>query len=158
MEKLDKTDLKILSILQQNAAAAVADIAAQVNLSVTPCWRRIQRLERDGYIRHRVALLDQQKLNVGVTVFVAIKTSNHSTEWLEQFRETVNAIPEILSMYRLSGNVDYLLQLVLPDIAAYDKVYKQLIAKVSFQEVSSMFSMEEMKATTAIPLDYYPLL
>ena len=158
MEKLDKTDLKILSILQQNATTAVADIAAQVNLSVTPCWRRIQRLERDGYIRHRVALLDQHKLNVGVTVFVAIKTNNHSSEWLEQFRETVNAIPEILSMYRLSGNVDYLLHLVLPDISAYDKVYKQLIAKVSFQEVSSMFSMEEMKATTAIPLDYYPLL
>ncbi|AJQ92495.1 Lrp/AsnC family transcriptional regulator [Gynuella sunshinyii] len=155
MEKLDKTDLKILSLLQQNAALPVAEIAPQVNLSVTPCWRRIQRLEREGYIRNRVALLDHNKLNVGVTVFVAIKTRDHSIEWLEKFRNTVQQIPEILSMYRLSGSVDYLLHLVLPDIAAYDKVYKQLIAEVSFQEVSSMFSMEEMKATTAIPLNYY---
>ncbi len=156
MEKLNKTDLKILSILQTKAAAPVAEIAQQINLSVTPCWRRIQRLEREGFIRDRVVLLDHAKLNVGVTVFVAIKTSDHSSQWLEKFRATVNAIPEILSMHRLSGNVDYLLHMVLPDIAAYDKVYKQLIKNVSFQEVSSMFSMEEMKATTAIPLDYYP--
>lgn len=151
---LDAIDKKILALLQQDAALPVAEIAEQVNLSTTPCWRRIQRLEEAGVIRQRVALLEPAKLNLGVTAFVAVKTNHHNASWLKQFAEAVADIPEIMEVYRMSGDVDYLLRVVVPDIAGYDAVYKRLIQKVELFDVSSSFAMERMKFTTALPLGY----
>ena len=151
---LDKIDKKILAALRKDCTVSVADLAAQVDLSATPCWRRLQRLDKDGYVSHRVALLDAAKLNVGVTVFVEIKTAEHSSTWLQRFSATVRDIPEIVEVHRMSGHVDYLLKVVVPNIAAYDRVYKQLIEGVELFDVSSGFSMESLKSTTALPLDY----
>ncbi|MDX2223860.1 MAG: Lrp/AsnC family transcriptional regulator [Rhodospirillaceae bacterium] len=154
MVSFDEKDRKILQILQEDAMVPVADIAAQVGLSTTPCWRRIQKLEEEGYIRKRVALLDRRKLNVGVTVFVAVKATRHAVDWLDEFKRAVEAVPEVVEAYRLSGEIDYLLRVVVPDIAAYDGVYKKLIERVEFADVSSSFAMEDMKFTTALPLKY----
>lgn len=151
---LDKTDRLILEALQKDATISVADLAAQVHLSATPCWRRLQRLEKDGYIVGRVALLDAAKLNVGVTVFVEIKTSEHTSAWVSKFQAVIRDIPEIVEVHRMSGHIDYLLKVVVPNITAYDKVYKQLIAGVALFDVSSGFSMERLKSTTQLPLDY----
>jgi Lrp/AsnC family transcriptional regulator len=140
--------------LQENAGAANADVAQRVGLSATPCWRRIRNLEEAGIIRKRVALLDRRKLNVGVTVFVSVRTNQHNQEWLARFARAVESIPEIVEIYRMAGEVDYLLRVVVPDIAAYDGVYKQLIAKIDLYDVSSAFAMEELKYTTAVPLGY----
>lgn len=151
---MDELDRKILSHLQVDATKPVADIAAAVGLSPTPCWRRIKLLEEQGVIRGRVALLDPDRMNVGVTVFVAIKTSQHDIAWLEKFAAAVADIPEVVDFYRMSGEVDYLLRVVVPDIAAYDAVYKRLIARVPLHDVSSTFAMERIKSTTALPLGY----
>lgn len=151
---MDDIDRKILNCLQQDATRPVADIASEVGLSTTPCWRRIQKMEADGIIRARVALLDGKKLNVGVTVFVSVKTSQHDMAWLERFAQAVNDIPEVVEFYRMSGEVDYLLRIVVPSIDAYDAVYKRLIDRVSLSDVSSSFAMEQIKYTTALPLDY----
>jgi Lrp/AsnC family transcriptional regulator len=129
-------------------------VAAQVGLSTTPCWRRIQKLEEEGYIRKRVALLDRHKLNVGVTVFVAVKATRHAMAWLEDFKRALDSVPEVVEAYRLSGEIDYLLRIVVPSIAAYDEVYKRLIERVEFADVSSFFAMEDLKFTTALPLKY----
>jgi Lrp/AsnC family transcriptional regulator len=152
--ELDSKDRHILSILQDDALTPVVEVAERVGLSTTPCWRRIQRLERDGVIRRRVALLDPAALNVPVSVFVAIRTNQHSAKWLARFRGAVETIPEIVEAYRMSGEIDYLLRVVVPDIAGYDAVYKQLIEKIELADVTSSFSMEEMKHTTALPLQY----
>ena len=152
--KMDSIDIRILDILQQNAELQTAEIATQVGLSTTPCWRRIQRLKEAGVITRQVALLDARKVNVGVTVFVSVRTSLHSQEWFEGFKATVQAIPEVVEFYRMSGDVDYLLRVVVPDIAAYDRVYKRLIAGTQLRDVSSSFAMEELKLTTALPLGY----
>jgi Lrp/AsnC family transcriptional regulator len=151
---LDARDLGILEILQHDALTPVADIAERIGLSTTPCWRRIQKLEAEGVIRRRVALLDPRALNVPVSVFVSVRTSRHSAEWLEQFRQALEGIPEIVEAYRMSGEIDYLLRVVVPDIAGYDAVYKRLIERIELADVTSSFSMEEMKHTTALPLDY----
>jgi Lrp/AsnC family transcriptional regulator len=151
---LDSFDKKILDCLQDDADMALAEIARQVGLSTTPCWRRIQNLEKAGVIRRRVALMDAQKLNVGVTVFVRIKTSQHTYEWLERFATAVSEIEEVVEFYRMSGDIDYLLKIVVPDIAAYDGVYKRLIKAAELSDVSSNFAMEQIKYTTALPLDY----
>lgn len=151
---MDKIDLKILERLQDDATLPVSEIAAQVGLSTSPCWNRIQRLEATGVIQKRVALLDSKELNVGVTAFVSIRTSNHSATWFKQFSEAVKSFKEVVEFYRMSGDVDYLLRVVVPDIAAYDDFYKRLIAQVDLQDVSSSFAMEELKFTTALPLDY----
>ncbi len=132
----------------------VAEIARRVGLSSTPCWRRIQKLEEEKVIRARVALLDSKKLNVGVTVFVFIRTNRHSLEWLERFARAVDEMPEVMEFYRMSGDVDYLLRVVVPDIDAYDRFYKRLIARIELSDVSSSFAMEQIKYTTALPLDY----
>ena len=152
--KLDALDVRILDLLQQDAELQVAQIAEQVGLSTAPCWRRIQRLKQAGVITRQVALVDAQKVNVGVTVFVSVRTSNHSEEWFQQFKATVQAIPEVVEFYRMSGDVDYLLRVVVPDIAAYDRVYKRLIAGTQLSDVSSSFAMEQLKLTTALPLSY----
>jgi Lrp/AsnC family transcriptional regulator len=153
---MDAMDRKILALLQGNAALPVAEIAAHVGLSSTPCWRRIQKLEADGVIRGRVALLDPAKMNVGVTVFIAVKTNRHDPEWLRAFQGAVDGIPEIVEFYRMSGEIDYLLRAVVPDIAAYDSVYKRLIARIALVDVTSMFAMETIKFTTALPVAYAP--
>jgi len=149
---MDQIDKQILSQLQVNAAQPVADIARKVGLSVTPCWRRIQRMEETGLIRKRVALLDPQKIGVGMSVFVAVRTDQHNDEWLQEFAKMVSDMPEVVEFYRMSGEVDYLLRVVVPDMAAYDKFYRKLIAKVQLTDVSSSFAMEEIKYTTALPL------
>lgn len=154
---MDRLDRKILRLLQEDATLAVADIAKKVGLSTTPCWRRIQKLEEEGVIRRRVALLDPAKVNARVTVFVAIRTGSHSLEWLKRFSEVVQDFPEVVEFYRMSGDIDYLLRVVVPDIAAYDAVYKRLISRIEIRDVSSSFAMEQIKYTTELPLDYMQL-
>ena len=151
---MDNTDIQILDCLQNDATLAVSEIAKRVGLSTSPCWNRIQRLEAAGVIRSRVGLLDPAALNVGVTAFVSIRTSNHNAAWFKTFSETVSKAPEDVEFYRMSGDVDYLLRVVVPDIRAYDDFYKRLIDDVDLQDVSSSFAMEEIKYTTALPLDY----
>lgn len=151
---MDDLDLALLQILQEDATLKVADIAEKVGLSPTPCWRRIQKLEEEGLIRKRVALLDAEKLGVGVTVFIAVRTNQHNAAWMKKFTAVVMSIPEIVEFYRMSGDVDYLLRAVVPDIAGYDAVYKRLIEKVELVDVSSSFAMEQIKFTTALPLHF----
>ncbi len=153
---LDRIDRKILALLQVDASLSMATIAEQIGLSTTPCWRRIQKLEADGFITKRVALLSADKLNVGVTVFVWIKTSQHDREWFERFNAVVLKLPEVVEFYRLSGQADYLLRIVVPDIAGYDAVYQALIRNTQLADVSSSFAMETIKLTTALPLDHLP--
>lgn len=152
--QLDAFDRRILALLQRDASMPIAAIAEKVGLSSSPCWRRIQRLEEEGYISRRVALLDPVRMNVGVTVFVSIRTNQHNAGWLEAFARAVTDIPEVVEVYRMSGQVDYLLRIVVPDIAAYDGVYKRLIAAVDLYDVSSSFAMEVLKSTTELPVDY----
>jgi Lrp/AsnC family transcriptional regulator len=145
MAKLDAFDLRILALLQEDASKPLAE---------TPCWRRIQKLEAEGHIRRRVALLDREKLKAGVTVFIAVKTGRHTMEWLERFHAAVHDLPEIVDFYRMSGDIDYLLKAYVCDIAAYDALYKKLISRIELSDVTSMFAMEELKSTTAIPLGF----
>ena len=149
---MDDLDFTLLQILQEDATLKVAEIAEKVGLSPTPCWRRIQKLEDEGVIRKRVALLDPVKLQVGVTVFIAIRTNQHNAAWVKKFSAIVMSIPEIVEFYRMSGDIDYLMKLKVADIAAYDAVYKRLIRGIRLSDVSSAFAMEELKNTTAIPL------
>lgn len=149
---VDGMDLKILRLLQEDATLSISELGDRVNLSQNACWRRIRRLEAEGYIRRRVALLDAEKLGCGVTVFVTVRAAEHSDTWLKTFAEAVQNIPEIVEFYRMSGDVDYLLKLQVSGIGAYDKVYQKLIRSVRLSDVSSAFAMEEIKHTTAIPL------
>ena len=151
---MDSKDRTILALLQNDADMPLADIAARVHLSPTPCWRRIQKLRDAGVIRKQVALCDAQQLNVGVTVFVSVRTREHTQAWLDRFSRGVKDIPEVVELYRMSGEVDYLLRVVVPDIAAYDGVYKRLIKLADLHDASSSFAMEQIKYTTALPLDY----
>ncbi len=151
---LDRMDRKILEILQEDATVPVAEIGKRIGLSTTPCWRRIQKLEEQGIIQRRVAVLDPKKVNVGVTVFVSITTSHHAQEWLDRFHAVLSAFPEIVEFYRMSGEVDYLLRVVVPDIEHYDAFYKKLISQIELTEVSSAFAMEQIKFTTTLPLVY----
>ncbi|MES2785208.1 MAG: Lrp/AsnC family transcriptional regulator [Pseudomonadota bacterium] len=151
---MDSRDLKILSILQKNGATPIAELAEAVGLSSTPCWRRVQKLQDEGVIRHHVVLCDAAKLNVGVTVFASVRTNQHSDAWVKKFVQATRDIPEIVEIYRMSGDIDYLLKIVVPDIAGYDAVYKRLIRSVELQDVSSSFAMEVLKSTTALPLHY----
>jgi Lrp/AsnC family transcriptional regulator len=132
----------------------LAELAEIAGLSPTPCWRRVQNLEKAGVIKGRVALLDAEKLNVGTTVFVRVKTNQHNYEWLENFAKAISEIDEVVEFYRMSGDIDYLLRVVVPDIAGYDAVYKRLIKAADLADVSSSFAMEKIKSTTALPLTY----
>ncbi len=154
---IDRLDRKILQILQEDATIPVAEIGRRVGLSTTPCWRRIQKLEEDGVILRRVAVLDPRKVNAKVTVFVSITTSQHNEEWLKRFAEVIRDVPEVVEFYRMSGQVDYLLRVVVPDIEAYDAFYKRLISRIDIADVSSAFAMEQIKYATALPLNYIPL-
>ncbi|MDH4562479.1 Lrp/AsnC family transcriptional regulator [Pseudomonas sp. BN411] len=151
---MDKKDLQIISLLQQDASISLAELAEAVNLSPTPCWRRLQKLREDGVITRQVALCDAERLKLGVTVFVTIRTSRHSDDWTRQFIEGTRDIPEIVEIYRMTGDVDYLLKIVVPDIKGYDAVYKRLIRVADLSDVSSGFAMEVIKHTTALPLDH----
>lgn len=151
---MNSIDRKILELLQEDATYTASEVAKKVGLTTTPCWRRIQKLEQEGYIRGRVALLDRQKLNIGVTVFVAVRTNRHAKDWLDGFKKEIQRIPEIVEAHRLGGDIDYLLRVVVPNIEGYDQVYKRLINVVEFSDVSSSFSMEELKSTTALPLEH----
>jgi len=153
---MDTTDRKLLDILQRDAALSLDDFSERVGLSRNACWRRIKRLEDEGIIKARVTLLDASRINVGLTAFIALRTTEHSAKWLDQFSKAVRGIPEIIGVYRMTGDVDYLLQAVIPDVAAYDQLYKRLIGKITLADVSSSFVMEEIKSTTVLPLDYAP--
>ena len=151
-QELDSVDARILDLIQRDASLSVAEIAERVGLSSSPCWRRIKRMEEAGIIAKRVALIAPEAVGLGMTVFVAIKTSDHSDEWLENFARSVSAIPEVVEFYRMSGDTDYLLKLLVASIADYDRVYKKLIRSAKLSDVSSSFAMETIKFTTAVPL------
>ncbi|MEC9432368.1 MAG: Lrp/AsnC family transcriptional regulator [Pseudomonadota bacterium] len=150
----DEVDRRILHILQREVDRPVTSIAEEVGLSPTPCWRRIKRLEETGVIRARVALVDQRLANVPMTVFISVKVPRHAKSWLTDFRALIEEIPQITEAYRLTGDVDYILKVVVPDIAAYDTVYKAMIERMDFSQISSSISMEELKFTTALPVDH----
>lgn len=149
---MDRTDLRILAILQEDASLPVAEVATRVNLSQTPCWRRIQKLEAQGVIERRVALLDPEKVGFGLSVFVEIEARDHSPEWLGTFAATVAAMPEVMEVYRMAGDVDYLLRVAVGSMAVYDDFYRRLIRDVPLKNVTSRFAMERVKRTTAYPL------
>ncbi|PQA87973.1 Lrp/AsnC family transcriptional regulator [Hyphococcus luteus] len=151
---MDSTDKAILRILQRDSSTPVSDIAHEVGLSATPCWRRIKKLEEDGVIRARVALADMAALGLSLTAFISVKTPQHNEAWLKKFADAIRRIPEILEVHRMSGDIDYLLKVVAPDMASYDRVYKKLIAAAEFSDVTSTFSMEVLKETTELPTDY----
>jgi len=151
-EAMDTIDRKILELLQRDATLSIAEIGAQVGLSQTPCWKRIQRLEAQGVIERRVALLNPEKLGLGLTVFVSIETGDHSHDWLKRFADTVSAMPEVVEIYRMAGDVDYMLRVVVADMQAYDALYKRLIAAIPLKNVTSRFAMERVKATTVLPI------
>jgi len=149
---MDAIDRKILTVLQDDASLSVAEIGSRVGLSSTPCWKRIQKLEAEGVIQRRVAVVDQDKIGLGITVFVSVETGDHSQDWLDRFAKTVGAMPEVMEFYRMAGDVDYMLRVVVPDIAGYDAFYKRLIATVALKNVTSRFAMEKIKSTTALPI------
>jgi len=151
---MDRIDKEILAQLQRDAAAPVSEIAESVGLSQTPCWRRIKKLEEDGVIASRVALVDPEAAGLRLTAFVAVRAARHDDQWLARFSAHVRAIPEIVELHRMSGDVDYLMKVVCPDMASFDRIYKRLISGAEFADVSSTFSMEKLKATTELPLDY----
>ena len=149
---MDQTDYKILAILQEDSSLSVAEVASRVHLSQTPAWRRIQKLEESGVIQRRVALLDPEAIGLGLTVFVEIETGDHSAAWLGEFAALVSAMPEVMDIYRLAGDVDYLLRIAVPGMSDYDAFYKRLVAQVPCKNVTSRFAMERVKSTTAYPL------
>lgn len=149
---MDALDEKILALLQENAALSISDIAARIGLSQTPCWKRIQRLEAEGVILRRVALVDPAKVGLGLCAFVSIVAKEHSERWLDDFTAYVSARPEVVEFYRMAGDVDYVLRVVVSDMSAYDKFYQSLIAVAPAQSVVSRFAMERIKSTTALPL------
>lgn len=146
---MDRIDRKLLALLQENASYSLAELSDKVGLSQTPCWKRIQKLEANGVITRRVALLSPEKIGLGLTVFVSIETADHSAAWLQRFAEAVTAMPEVMELYRMAGDVDYMLRVVVEDMAAYDAFYKRLIAAFPLKNVSSRFAMERVKSTTA---------
>jgi len=149
---MDAIDRKILAVVQEDASLSVAEVGQRVGLSSTPCWKRLQRLEADGVILRRVALVDPDKIGLGITVFVSVETNDHSQEWLKKFAEVVGAMPEVMEFYRMAGDVDYMLRVVVPDMAGYDAFYKKLIGTVPLKNVTSRFAMERIKQTTALPI------
>lgn len=152
--RLDSIDRRILARLQRDTTLPMAELAEQVGLSLTPCWRRVQKLEKDGYILKRIAVLDRHLLNASVTVFVAIRTTEHSIEWIDRFYKATRDMDEVVDIYRMSGEIDYLIRAFVPNIEAYDKLYKKLISKLPASNVTSMFAMEEIKSTSEVPLSF----
>ena len=152
--EIDRIDRKILGILQENSTVPVVEIGRKVGLSATPCWRRIQRLEEDGIIKKRVALVDPEAVNANVTAFVSITTNQHTEDWLTRFSESIKDFPEVVEFYRMAGQVDFLLLVVVPSIEAYDEFYKKLVSKIDIADVTTTFAMEKIKYTTELPLNH----
>jgi Lrp/AsnC family transcriptional regulator len=150
--RLDAIDRKILTVLQDDASLSVAEIGDRVGLSSTPCWKRIQRMEAEGIILRRVALVDQNKIGLGITVFVSVESGDHSDAWLKKFADAVSAMPEVMEFYRMAGDVDYMLRVVVADMQSYDIFYKKLISAVALKNVTSRFAMEKIKSVTALPV------
>jgi len=148
---LDRFDREILRLISEDASLSLAEIAGKVGLTPTPCWKRIRRMEQEGIILRRVAVLDPVKVGLPVSVFVEIETADHSSDWLTKFASVIARTPEIVDAWRMSGDVDYLLHVVVADIASYDSFYRKLIASVPLRNVSSRFSMERLKAA-ALPI------
>ncbi len=151
---MNEIDKKILAILQVNADIPIAELSKKVNLSATPCWARINKLYKQGYIKKKVAVVDRMKINLSVIVFVQVRTKQHSTEWLKKFIKAVSEMDEVIELYRLSGTVDYIFKVLVPSIEKYNEFYKKLTDKIDFFEVTSSFSMEEIKQTSNLPLKY----
>lgn len=149
---LNDIDLRLIAILQCDVSIAIDELARRVGLTKTPCWRRLQKLEKSGIIKRKVALLDAKLLDLSVSVFVQVKTSKHDSDWLAKFSTTVSAFPEVVDFYRMSGEYDYLLRVVVKDIANYDAFYQRFIQATSLTDVTSSFAMEEIKRSTELPL------
>ncbi|WP_340679587.1 Lrp/AsnC family transcriptional regulator [Paraglaciecola sp.] len=149
---MDRLDKEILRLLQQDATMAVSEIADKIGLTTTPCWRRIQALEQQGVIKQRVALLDANKLNLGMTVFVQVKAAKHDSTWLTAFAEHAAKIEQVVEFYRMSGEYDYLLKVMVADMQAFDVFYKTLVSGIDLSDVTSSFAMEQIKYTTALPV------
>ena len=149
---MDKTDRQILRILQVDCSMSISDVAHEVGLSASPCWKRINRLNKEGIIKRRIAVLNAKTLGFGITAYVSIRTGEHSREWLENFSNTVTEMPEVMEFHRMAGDVDYMLKVMVTDIQAFDEFYKRLINTSAINEVTSRFSMETIKATTALPI------
>ncbi len=153
---MDAIDRKILTALQLDSTISIAELSDKVGLSQTPCWKRVQRLESSGVILRRVAIVSPEKIGLGLTAFVQIETGDHSAQWLERFASTLSAMPEVMDIYRMAGDVDYMLRVVVPDMAAYDQFYKKLIETVPLRNVTSRFAMERIKASTAYKIPPEP--
>lgn len=149
---MDAIDRRILNALQHDATIPLAALAETVGLSQTPCWKRVKRLEKEGFIRARVTLVEPRKVGLGVVVFAAVRANEHSEEWLALFASAISAIPEVTEFYRMSGESDYLLKIVCADMDDYDRIYKRIIRSVPLRDVTSSFAMEQIKYTTALPL------
>ena len=154
---MDAIDRKIVALLQEDASLSLAQIAHRVGLSQSPCWKRIQRLEKAGVILKRVALVNPESIGMGLTVFVSVETGDHSTAWLARFAQTISAMPEVMEFHRMAGDIDYMLRVSVPNMQAYDAFYKRMISKIEIRDVSSAFAMEQIKYTTELPLDYMML-
>jgi len=149
---MDDTDLRILRVLQEDSSLSVTDVAKKVGLSASPCWKRINKLQGEGIIRQQTSVLDAERLGFGLTVFVEVRTGEHSGDWLRRFAEFVKEMPEVLEFHRMAGEVDYLLKVVVPDMKRFDDFYKRLVETMPLAEVTSRFSMEPIKQTTALPI------
>lgn len=152
MKDLDRIDRAILGALQEDGTLSAAQLGEKVGLSSTPCWKRVKAMEEAGLIEKRVAIVNRDKAGLPVTVFVSLRTNRHDEAWLRKFAASVSSMPEVMEFHRMSGDVDYLLKVVAADIAGYDRFYKRLIQNAQLAGVSSAFSMEEIKSTTALPL------
>jgi len=153
--RIDAIDRKILRVLQEDASLSVAEIGDRVGLSSTPCWKRVQRMESEGIIIGKVALVDQNKIGLGLSVFVSVESGDHSDAWLKKFAQAVSAMPEVMEFYRMAGDVDYMLRVVVADMPSYDVFYKKLISAVALKNVTSRFAMEKIKSVTALPVPAY---
>ena len=151
-EKIDDNDRKILTLLQGDATLSLEAVAQKIGVSLNTCWRRVQALEKSGIIRRRVAIVNQDKVGLPLTVFVSVKTDDHSQEWANRFADVAEQIPQIIEFYRLAGDVDYLLKVVVESVSDYDRVYQNLISRITLSDVSASFAMEEIKHTTELPL------
>ena len=149
---MDNMDLKILRVLQEDSSLSVTEVAQRVGLSTSPCWKRINKLQADGVILRQEAVLDPAKMGLGLTVFIMIKTGEHSGPWLERFAKFVKAMPEVQEFHRMAGEVDYLLKIVVADMQQFDKFYKNLVEETTLTDVTSSFSMEVIKHTNALPI------
>jgi Lrp/AsnC family transcriptional regulator len=150
--RIDAIDRKILRVLQEDASLSVAEIGERVGLSSTPCWKRIQRMEGEGIITGKVALVDQNKIGLGLSVFVSVESFNHSDAWLKKFADVVSIMPEVMEFYRMAGDVDYMLRVVVADMRSYDIFYQKLISAIALKNVTSRFAMEKIKSVTALPV------